>query len=788
MESQNYFQSYHNYFWEWEETLNGQFLTIPNGRTIAQKEHILDILDHLAEESIPPFGALLLALIATNASESEPFDKLLTNVKNKVKVLEGKQIPDIDAAISFLENLQLLTGFKKGSKRLLLFATLFSGCHNRISSEKAKIVLTQFKDGLVLTEKRPFSYTNFINDFKVFALLQKKFPNKEAILNAMQGLPVAAVEEQLEETVLEQVATSAKSQTLIEQLIQDDQTFSVGSLVKSIWSGLNIPLHHNRASSQSLGGISDLTNKGDFDKLLISEFAQDDMVFMSRIANNEALYIQREVPPEADKFERILLIDTTLKNWGNPKALNFATALAIANHPKTAIPCRIMAVGNSFEEVLFSTVSEVADGLNVVSGKLNCTEGLLEYMQKNKVTSEQELFFITVEEALQSVAVQKFMSDYKEVIQYVITTHVNGTVSIYKNQNSGKKLLQKMILPLATLWKRNETKKEKVDADTVASGVTDNYPLFFPLPQNNIAKFYLDEKYYFLTSSKSLIVTTVDLSKTPLNYSGSTIPYQSYKGTTVLFEGISIKSGGIYALGKNEVGHFILYYFYANESKFCYLNLNTKEFAKTNFGTKNVNYKFEIYTENDLCFLINKNNLEVFSVEYQDEALTISLNFEPESIEKSNAHSKIIGSYMLANVNVLRSFNSIFINFENELQFNIHTLAKNEYNTDFYLGQNRITQAKISAKRDNNKFIFPDGSEILLDKRGMLSLVSSDSDIPTIYVPPALQFGLAMATDYEFTGNDYFYNPSKELFKISTDEFSTKYLNPFIQQIVHYEA
>ena len=45
-----------------------------------------------------------------------------------------------------------------------------------------------------------------------------------------------------------------------------------------------------------------MTNKGDFHRMLLSEFANEDDVFINRVANNEALYIQREIPPEENIF------------------------------------------------------------------------------------------------------------------------------------------------------------------------------------------------------------------------------------------------------------------------------------------------------------------------------------------------------------------------------------------------------------------------------------------------------------------------------------------------------
>ena len=789
MEFQYYFQSYHSYFWEWEENSDGLFLTIPNARTIAHQDHVLQILEHLSDESIPPFGALLLAMIATNADESQVLSGWLNPMKSKVKIVEGKQIPDINAAISFLENLKLLSGFKKGNNRLMLFKTIFSNCHNRISPEKAKFILEQYKNTPISLDKAPFNEANFINDFKVFELLHKKFPTKEAILNAMQGLELEVVAEQLGETLLEQGLDSGKPQDFIEQLIQDDKTFQVGSLIKRIWSGLTIPFHQNVPSSQPLGGISNLTNKGDFDKLLISEFAQDDMIFMSRVANNEALYIQREVPPEANKFERIILIDSSLRNWGNPKNINVATALAIATHPKTDITCRIFVLGDSFEELFFSTVEEVIEGIYKLSPKQDCSEGLSKCMLWETPDSNHEVFFITSQETLHFPSIQKTMSDYFEAIKYVITTHYDGTVHIFRNQNKGKKLVQKMILPLETLWKRDEIKNKTKIIDPSITDVVHNYPLLYALPHNPIATFYLDDYYYFLTSNKSLAVSQLDLTLNASHFSSNSyIHHECYKGTSILFENISIKGGGVYGLGKNRDGDLVLCYYFINQSELCYLNLNTKAFAKTTFKSDFANHHFTVFNDEHQFFLINKNSSDVWEVSCDNDSLKAEVSFASDVIERSTAYfENRIRKFVFQGTSIMKSFNSIFINSDNELQFNIHKLSKG-YNDSFMLHIDRNASPKVAAQRNRDKFVFPDGSRVLLDKRGMLTLVSSNPDLPKIYLPPALQNTLAMATDEEFAGNPYFYDSARILVTIETGAFREKYLDRFIQQIIHYEV
>ena len=64
MNFSDYYQSYNNYFWLWEE--DAEVLAIAGGSTIAFREQAAELLTGLAEEGLPPFGSFLLAMIATN--------------------------------------------------------------------------------------------------------------------------------------------------------------------------------------------------------------------------------------------------------------------------------------------------------------------------------------------------------------------------------------------------------------------------------------------------------------------------------------------------------------------------------------------------------------------------------------------------------------------------------------------------------------------------------------------------------------------------------------------------
>jgi hypothetical protein len=418
MDFQEYFQSYDNYFWEWEnEILSAdsvfEAIVIPKGSTIAYERFVMETLQLLSLDGFPPFGSLLLTLIATNSNGKESLVKVFEILDNSNSVKREQEYPKgFTYANKFLNTLaELPPEFKEGEKRKLLFQVIFKNCHNRLADAKAKSLMQHYKDHkhLLVTcaNKLPLSEANLKKDVHTLAHLNIKYPTQAALLEAISGLPELP---ELYKEISEQQAEPASTGNFIDELVNEPKTFPVGSLIHRIWGGLTIPLHHSAPSHQPLGGVSDLTNKGDFDKLLITEFANEDEVFMSRIANNEALYIKREVPPEPDKLKRLLLIDCSLKNWGTPKVLAFATALAIAKHPKTNSDCAIHVMGNGYVEASYETVNDVINGLNNLGSKLDASQELLDILENDDVL-HSEVFLITSEQALASASMQRVLND-----------------------------------------------------------------------------------------------------------------------------------------------------------------------------------------------------------------------------------------------------------------------------------------------------------------------------------------------------------------------------------------
>lgn len=311
----HYFQSYDNYFWQWED--NGEVLAIPGDSTIAYRAFIGEVYQKIIPQGIPPFGSLLLAIIATNPDSK---DSLVAVNRLLQKLMTENERAFIDRVFSFLHVLsEVPKEYKTGNKRIILLQSIFQSCHNILSADNSKRIFGNYFsapiDKPLLLKKEKFSSHVFVRDLRTLELIGQKLPTVNDIIDRMAGLP--ELKEEIEIPV--SVEESSVTKDFVEELIDHTKTFHVGSLIKRLWSGLNIPVHASQPSQQPIGGISDLTNKGDFDKLLLSEFANDDLVFLSRLANNEALYIHREIPPANNDFQRVILIDVSLKNWGTPK-------------------------------------------------------------------------------------------------------------------------------------------------------------------------------------------------------------------------------------------------------------------------------------------------------------------------------------------------------------------------------------------------------------------------------------------------------------------------------------
>lgn len=794
MDIKDYFQSYEDYFWEWttDEDVpdasgynENNLISIPNVGPIVYKAYLMEILKEFNQD-FPIFGSLLLVLYAIQDGYYNMEDAIFSLKKEKNRMFARNISDDIESALKLLKSINDLPGnFRRKQNKIILLQTIFKNCHNRFSWETSEQILRKYQRSpqklSKCAEKKELTQSIVNYDFQTLAEIYKKFPTTESIIEGMKGFTDIP---ELEDEIVQEETTVETDKDFIQQLVEDPKTFKVGSLIKRIWSGLKIPMRHLSPGDQPIGGISDMTNKGDFNRMLLSEFANEDEVFMNRVANNEALYIQREIPPEENIFERIILIDTSLKNWGTPKVLAFASAIAVIKHPKAHSECKVFALGQTIIPISLDKVEEVVENLNQVSPVLEVSETLEKFFNEEHKEKDVEVFFITNQENLANQNLQKIIHENRDRLKFLVTTSSDGELNFYKHHKGTRKHIQKIMLPLQELWANPQQRRQrenKSSGNGNKASVPFNYPILFPTPINKIATFLYEGEFYILSNKKQLLRTYLSDNYYNRNYYDT---YKTHHGCEVLINDISVKPKGQFALARNKKGDFILCQYQADKKLISKLNLNTKEFSELNLTGKNIpsNHQLIYFSRHFYLYDENSDMIPLITME-GNISLEYILNDKLIYRNHAKVQSEIKKLYD-SGLKILNNFHNFGINTEKELVISNNKL--NQYIENSIKFYKNTSPLEICAEQNKNKFTFSDGSEIITDNRGMLTFKSSNKNISEFHIPSTEYGNLALATNTEFGGSEY-YLPQNTLLKVRTmKEMYVEYMQRFIDQIWEY--
>ncbi|MFT3978882.1 MAG: hypothetical protein QM687_00340 [Ferruginibacter sp.] len=775
-DTRKYFQNYEGYFWQWEtdhDAMESQVdiynqLSIPHVSVIAYRSHALEILKVMSEESIPPFGAFLLVMYASGNFRFSNFDGLnyyLVKTEKKYGELVNRH-----HVLRFLESVSMLPQkLKTEENKVLLLQTVFHNCHQRITASKAQHILRGIEHPGILNDcavLQPFNESAYMRDLKTLELLDTKFPDTASIIRAMEAIPEIP---KLEDQIAEQEPVS-DGKNFIDLLIEESKTFEVGNLIRHIWSGLKIPMQHFSPGDQPIGGISDMTNKGNINRMLLSEFAYDDDIFLQRVANNEALYIQREIPPEKNVFERVILIDVSLRNWGTPKVLALSTALAIARHPKAKDECHIFLVAKTAREMKHDTVEDVISALSLVGPVADCSEGLRDFFAKEPVSKKREVFLLTAEDSFAIPAVQKAINEYRDQFRFVVCFNVNGTIQFFKMKQGAKKLLQTIVLPLDELWKRPPVKKMVIPKEEDKT-----YPILFTAFPNELGGFCLDGEYFFLSRKKNLYRTYLG----PKTRDGSYY-YDSFRGWELLIKNISLKPKGVFALGKNGQNELLLCQYHPVDKLLSVLNLHSKKYRSLKCKGRE---SYSLLFKDGHFYFSNPENNGYHKVSIGEETLGLSSVEHWTSLHQVYlAQRNEVNRTMSYAKDILTNHHTVGITEEGKLHFSKHTLVCEHSN--LVLVNRRPTAFSTVASRHGNAFCFNDGSIVFTDAEGMITLKSSNSVLPEIFIPSCVSNVIAASTSEDFCGSGYYLPQNHHLNIMQVESFYEKYIKEFIQQII----
>jgi len=787
-----YFKPHENYFWSWGD--NGEVIEWKNGSTVCYRDDLVSILSKLTSQGFPPLGAILLVVASCHDNFHQSggqgiLSGLAQTIKNYNNTEPDKEVLEyhLDEALKFMD---IIAGLPKelrtGSQRIHLIQEIFEPATFVISDTPLKNIVDELNSGrldnLIFTPSLfPVQAETFKTDLQYLSKAAQKFSTTDSLAlrlrTGLDNIPVA----------METIIPPSSPLDLFDELAQERKTAGLARLAKRLIAALNIPLHSQGSGDQSYGGISDITNRGNYDKLLLSELANDEILLMARLVNNEALYFRREEPPDNPKRQRTVLLDTSIRMWGLPRIFAFSTALACSQNTKHNELVEAYSLGgNQYQEIDLSTKEGIIKALELLDHSLHCGPSLQSIIKEVPALDQNEYFFITDARQFESPDFQFFYSAIKESLHFIITVSRDGELKLFSCHNGITKLLSKAKFDLKELLFAPVT---TIDADpydykTPAFVEQNIAPLYFPATRINTNS---TEKMADL-GDKGII--TITETQRVLWW------HEPNKGA---IEVLGYIEKGKYFFGANENG--LLYIFVNNQQrnlqKLYKLNLNKNEteiiqdipycyvdkviFLPERLLIPGLGRSFDYNTGKE-----NPGHVTIEVDKFLEKDRQNLNSPEPAKVMQyiHNAYS------ILFNVkNIQVSQNSLALGKHHLRLHNNNTLLKFVDESDKIPGQKSCKQIVDIKSMLQNKHIkfrkasWNDGSTAIIDSRGFIHLQSSNKTIPEITM--ALILGKATscwASDGVACGGEYFTN-KKITEMVPLVDFYKNYIQRFIDHL-----
>ncbi|SEW36401.1 hypothetical protein SAMN05428988_4490 [Chitinophaga sp. YR573] len=575
---------------------------------------------------------------------------------------------------------------------------------------------------------------------------------------------------------------------LLEQLAGDAQTEGLARLTQRLIAALKIPMQTRSNSDLSFGGVSDITNRGNFDRLLLSELAHDDLSLMARLANNEALYLRREELPTHHVRQRFILVDTSIKMWGTPRIFAIATALACRMNNKEKASVSTFALqGNTYSEMELLTKPDIIGALAELSPALHSAGALTAFAKEHPLGREQEYFLITDEQLFYTPAFQAAFAHLRTAHGFLITVSRSGQLQLFKYKAGNRRLLHNISLDLPELLSKTKkiikTRKEEAydRKDLPVFFQQTPSPLYFPS-----SKILPDKEHMF--SAFGVIGITQD----------QRLLYWPEK-TKGAIELMSFIPPGKYYFGQDEKSLiYILHHIPSSPQILRLYNIHTKTLTMTTTDclpkiqlrdphTIVFHQEQFIIDTSNTRFTVNANHGRIYSKsgEGTDSPLPSDYEFHPKDIKQhiNNGYS------------VLTNIEQIYIDGE-YLMLDSRSLVINDNSVGISLKRplHNYIRERISAISENPtqinipdvnykllKFTWENGCEAFLDSRGLLHLRAPN--LPEVTIVLILNRSIACcASDGATCGTEYFTGKSPEK-KMPVQEFYEKYIQSFIEAL-----
>ena len=429
-----YFACEQQVFWRWTE--DASVVEWRNGATIVFREELRHVLTALAPGGLPPFGAILLLLSACRPDwrQRSGGPGILSGM------LRGDdQLPLLEDVLRCLDLVsRSMPEAAEGPAGKALLATLtFEESGGRHSIEDSQRLLRAFESGEldeILCLSPDVAEYDLLADLKRLRAGLGSVSLAEFKDRARTGLDAQPDDPDVD--------LPPPAQDLLSELAGDKDTEGLARLVRRIIAAMRLPHRVGVPADDPGGGYADIGNRGDLDRLLLSELAQDDLTLAVRLANNEALYLHRESPPARPNEERVVFVDNTIRMWGIPRVLAMATALAVIHSSDDAPVVQVRQHElEGFSPIDLETKADVMKALELINPGTTCAPALESCFRNDDLSPKTDCILITHPKTLDDHAFLAVERGLEMPFSLVATVDRDGSFCLYECTSAGRKVI-----------------------------------------------------------------------------------------------------------------------------------------------------------------------------------------------------------------------------------------------------------------------------------------------------------------------------------------------------------
>lgn len=442
--ARNYLHASADYLLEFAD--GDRVLQWPTGETIAYRQQLVGVLKPLrGVVSPPPFLSVMLLMSALRDNWGE-CSRLRATLMRIVTDARSAAIDNDDSQ----SPAQAL--FKDTWQKLLVLNEIPDGIRNSTAG-KSELMAYLFPsqerkneviDSLLMWAENGFSQQVELarsNDIVVARKIERTIWFLQLVLRDFKiqdfvdfyrqgaGLPLEVEELDLPKAL--------RTRGLMEELENESKYAPIASSARQLLSLLSFPRRIEQENELRDGGISDISNRGPLDRLLLSELANDGLTLATRIALGEALYYERESPPLPPSNQRVIMLDNSVFLWGRPRFVQASAALAIAAQSSVDV-VSFRLIDDEFVELDLTSRSGFESLLESYEANSNLIAAWGNLPQESTVDEHAELVWLTDKTSWNDPVIRNAILSNPCAPEFVGVCERSGKFSLFQVNLSGQ--------------------------------------------------------------------------------------------------------------------------------------------------------------------------------------------------------------------------------------------------------------------------------------------------------------------------------------------------------------